>query len=354
MEEEEKKRAKKRLAVRIISPEDQHPRIIQYFWRNQGEPDRMISMKNSVYKEVFGDTAGGRLLRLNNVEWRRGEKLRMQMIPARMSLDSIVQYVSVELKLSSKYEAHIKDRHGNGNRERRDDQNHRAIQEDPTVGGDRSQDPGSEDGRTSSGGEYMTPDDHEDAHFFAFGAHNTKVYGHDKGKWRKAPPRQGREPRRIGNPPLSVTAYRREHAGCWVCYGKVRSHKHDHKTCKVYEEDKRAYFQAHPEKVPNEKQIDELKKGQADGGRHAGSSHGGDRRTRQIDEVAESLLKATEDLKNLQERMGSQGPGDSQHDGAAVNCNGIATGSAGVHALNIARSDYRSRIARTAHFAMFE
>ena len=28
--------------------------------------------------------------------------------------------------------------------------------------------------------------------------------------------------------------------------------KHDHTTCKVYEEDKRAYFQAHPEKVPKE------------------------------------------------------------------------------------------------------
>ena len=82
VEDEEKKRAKKRLAVRIMSPEDQHPRIMEYFRRNLGEPDRMISMKNSVYVEVFGDTAGGRSLRLNNVDWRRGEKLRMQMIPA--------------------------------------------------------------------------------------------------------------------------------------------------------------------------------------------------------------------------------------------------------------------------------
>ena len=50
-----------------------------------------------------------------------------------------------------------------------------------------------------------------------------------------------------------------------------------------------------------------------------GSSHGGDRRIWRIDEVAESLKTATEDLKSLQERMGSQGAGDSQHDGAAVN-----------------------------------
>ena len=50
-----------------------------------------------------------------------------------------------------------------------------------------------------------------------------------------------------------------------------------------------------------------------------GSSNGGHWRIRQMDEVAESLGKATEDLKNLQERMGSQDSGDSQQDDAAVN-----------------------------------
>ena len=76
---------------------------------------------------------------------------------------------------------------------------------------------------------YMTREDHEDAHFFAFVAHNTKAYGHDKGNWRKAPPREGKEPQRIGNLPLSFTEYRREHGRCWVCYGKGQSHKHDHR-----------------------------------------------------------------------------------------------------------------------------
>ena len=56
MEDEEKKLAKKRLAVRIMSPEDQHPRIMVYFRKNLGEPDRGNSMKNSVYVEVFGET----------------------------------------------------------------------------------------------------------------------------------------------------------------------------------------------------------------------------------------------------------------------------------------------------------
>ena len=62
MEHEEKKRAKKRMAVRILSPEERHPRIMEYFWRKLEEPDRTTLMKNSVYIEVVGDSAGGCLI----------------------------------------------------------------------------------------------------------------------------------------------------------------------------------------------------------------------------------------------------------------------------------------------------
>ena len=48
MEDEEKRRAKKHLAVRLMSLEDRHPRIMEYFRRNLGESDRMISMMNTV------------------------------------------------------------------------------------------------------------------------------------------------------------------------------------------------------------------------------------------------------------------------------------------------------------------
>ena len=62
MEDEGKKRAKKHMAVRIMSPEEQHPGIMEYFRRNLRAPERMTSLKNSVYVEVFGETAGGCLL----------------------------------------------------------------------------------------------------------------------------------------------------------------------------------------------------------------------------------------------------------------------------------------------------
>ena len=93
VEDEEKKRAKKRVAVRIMAAEDTHAGIMEFFRRNLGEPNRMLGLKNAVYVEVFGDSMGQRLLRLNNVEWRRREPLRMQVIFARMSLDEIVKYI---------------------------------------------------------------------------------------------------------------------------------------------------------------------------------------------------------------------------------------------------------------------
>ena len=107
VEDEDKKRAKKRVAVRIMASEDTHARIMEFFRRNLGEPSRMLGLKNAVYLEVFGDTMGQRLMRLSNVEWRRGEPLRMQIIFARMSLDEIVKYITVELKLNAKNEAHV-------------------------------------------------------------------------------------------------------------------------------------------------------------------------------------------------------------------------------------------------------
>ena len=124
--------------------------------------------------------------------------------------------------------------------------------------------------------------------------------------------------RNAGHPPLSFKEYRREHDGCWICYGKNLPHKHNHKTCKIYAEDKKAYFQAHPEKVPKEKRIEAWKRGQSAGGRSGGQGHGGDRRIRQIEEVADSLMRGMEALKALQNERSAPWPGDSQQDRAAV------------------------------------
>ena len=47
VEDEEKKRAKKRVAVRIMASEDTHAGIMEFFRRNLGEPSRMLGLKNA-------------------------------------------------------------------------------------------------------------------------------------------------------------------------------------------------------------------------------------------------------------------------------------------------------------------
>ena len=133
VEDEVKKRARKRVAVQIMASEDTHARIMEFFRQNLGEPSRLLGLKNAVYVEVFGDTMGQRLTRLNNAEWRRGEPLRMQVIFARMSLYEIVKYITVELKLNAKNDANVQDRQGHGHRGHREDRQHREVKED-TVG----------------------------------------------------------------------------------------------------------------------------------------------------------------------------------------------------------------------------
>ena len=127
---EEKERAKKRLAVRIMASEDTYARIMEFFRRNLGEISRMLGLKNAVYVEVFGDAMGQRLMRLNNVEWRRGEPLRMQVIFARIRLNEIVKYITVELKLNAKNEAQVQDRQGHGHRGHQGDHQNREVKED--------------------------------------------------------------------------------------------------------------------------------------------------------------------------------------------------------------------------------
>ena len=263
---EEKKRAKKRVAVRIMASEDTDAEIMEFFRRNLGEPSRMLGLKNAVYVEVFCDTMGQRLMRLNNAEWRRGEPLRMRVILARMSLEKIVKYIMVELKLNAKKEAQ-----GHGHRGHLEDRHHREVKED-TVG---TAEEGSGSGQDLSTA--TTREDHKEAHFFAFVAHNMKDHGQDTSRWNRLDPRfnkNRKEPRRIGNPPLSFCKYRSQHDGCWVCYGKGNNHAHDHRHCKVYEADKKAYFVAHPDKKPKKLRIADWKAKSGDGGKGQGKGQG--------------------------------------------------------------------------------
>ena len=128
----------------------------------------------------------------------------MQVIFAGMSLDGIVKYITVELKLNAKNEANVQDRQGQGHQHHPEDCHQREVKGD-TVGTAEEGSGIGHDLWTAT-----TPEDHEEAHFFAFLAHNMKENGQDRSRWNHLDPRtkNRREPRRIGNPPLSFREYR--------------------------------------------------------------------------------------------------------------------------------------------------
>ena len=139
-----------------------------------------------------------------------------------------------------------------------------------------------------------------------------KEHGQDRSRWNRLGRRVNqnrRESRTLGNLPLSFREYRSQHDGCCVCYGKGNNHAHDCRHCKEYEEDKKTYFAAHPDKKPKEQRIADWKakggdggksqgKGQGKGGRKGyGGGPGPDRRVRSIKEVVEDMLGTLEEFE---------------------------------------------------------
>ena len=98
VEDEEKKRAKKCVAVRIMAAEDTHAGIMEFFRRNLGEPNRMLGLKNAVYVEVFGDTMGQRFsaLQQRGVEARGAAEDAGHLRPHEPGRDREVHHGGVE------------------------------------------------------------------------------------------------------------------------------------------------------------------------------------------------------------------------------------------------------------------
>ena len=107
----------------------------------------------------------------------------------------------------------------------------------------------------ADGDEILVDDDDDDepaeTAVCAFLAHNGA--GNNRGSWKPLQPgwkkKEKKDPRRIGNPPLSFGEFIRAHPqGCFVCYGRKQGFNHDHRTCPVHQADTEAYKKAHGSK----------------------------------------------------------------------------------------------------------
>ena len=83
----------------------------------------------------------------------------------------------------------------------------------------------------------------------AFLANNLNA-GSNRGSWKPLQKgwkkKEKKEPRRIGDPPLSFGEFIRAHPqGCFLCYGRNKGCNHDHQTCPIHKADTEAYKKVH-------------------------------------------------------------------------------------------------------------
>ena len=238
---EETKRAKSNHTVKMMLPKEYHTSVVAWTRKNVARDVKRHSLRNALLITVSGDREKTAMWRLDECDVS-GQTIRLQAIPARMSCDEILEWVREEV-LKEYRNLH----HTRGLRPGDRDVNY--VGEGP--GGEAAMDPAGADG-----GEALDDDDDDDEPaemaVCAFVANNLNA-GSNRGSWKPLQQdwkkKEKKDPRRIGNPPLSFGEFIRAHPqGCFVCYGRKQGFNHDHRTCPIHQADTEAYKKAHGSK----------------------------------------------------------------------------------------------------------
>ena len=234
---EESKRAKSNHTVKMMLPKEYHTNVVAWTRKNVARDVKRHSLRNALLITVSGDREKTAMWRLDECELS-GQTIRLQAIPARMSCDEILEWVGEEV-LKEYRNLH----HTRGLRPGDRDVNY--VGEGP--GGEAAMDPAGADLD-----ETLVDDDDDDepaeVAVCAFVANNLSA-GNNRGSWKPLQPgwkkKEKRDPRRVGDPPLSFGEFIRAHPqGCFVCYWREKGFNHDHRTCPTHKADTEAYKKA--------------------------------------------------------------------------------------------------------------
>ena len=168
-----------------------------------------------------------------------GQTLRLQAIPARMTCDEVLEWIGEEVLKEYRNLHHVRGlKAGDG------DVNYVGE----GLGRESAMDPPGADGD-----EALNDDDDDDepteTAVCASVASNLNA-GSNRGSWKPLQKgwkkKEKKEPRRMGDPPLSFAEFIRAHPqGCFVCYGRNKGFNHDHRTCLIHKADTEAYKKVH-------------------------------------------------------------------------------------------------------------
>ena len=238
---EEAKRAKSNHTVKMMLPKEYHTNLVAWTRKNVARDVKRHSLRNALLITVTGDRQKTAMWRLDECDVS-GHTICLQAIPARMSCDQILEWVGEEVLKEYRNLSHPRGL-------RPGDRDFNYVGEG--SGGEAAMDPAGADG------DEALDDDDDDDEFAkvavcAFVANNPNA-GSNRGSWRPLQKgwkkKEKKDPRRIGDPPLSFWEFIRAHPqGCFVCYGRNKGFNHDHRTCPIHKADTEAYMKVHGSK----------------------------------------------------------------------------------------------------------
>ena len=171
-----------------------------------------------------------------------GQTLCLQAIPVRMTCDEVLEWVGEEVPKEYRNLHHTRGL--------------KAGDRDVNYVGKGSGGKSAMDPVGTEAGEDLNDEDDDDepaeTAVCAFVA-NTPNAGSNRGSWKPlqkgGKKKEKKEPRRMGDPPLSFGEFLRAHPqGCFVCYGRNKGFNHDHRACPIHKADTEAYKKVHGSK----------------------------------------------------------------------------------------------------------
>ena len=239
---EEAKRAKSNNTVMMMPPKEYHRNVVAWTKKHVAPEVKRHSLRNALLITVTGDREKTAMWRLDECELG-AQTIRLQAILARMTCDEVLEWVGEEVLKAYRNLHHT-----------------RGLKPgdcDVNYVGEGSGGEAAMDSAGAEGGKPLHDDDDDDepavTAVCAFVASNLNA-GSNQVSWKplqKGWRKKGKkEPRRMGDPPLSLGDFIRAHPrGCFVCYGRNKGFDRDHRTCPVLKADTEAYRKVHGSKI---------------------------------------------------------------------------------------------------------
>ena len=225
----------------MMLPKEYHTNLVAWTKKNVTRDVKRHSLRNALLITGTGDRGKTAMWRLDECDVG-AQTICPQAITARMSCDEVLEWVGEEVLKEYRNLHHTRGL--------------RPCDRDVNYVGEGSGGEAAMDQAGADDDEALDDDDDDDepaeTAVCAFVANNPST-GSNRRSWK--PLQKGwkknekKEPRRIGDPPLSFGELIRAHRqGCFVCYGRNKGFNHDHRTCPIHKADTEAYKKVHGSK----------------------------------------------------------------------------------------------------------